>query len=451
MEINNSILNDKKTLIIFTYANVGFGHLRVTDAISQELKNNSNYIFLRGEDKVVSFFHRITSIHPALRIMFEWLQNGKAEDVLTFFYKTILFLTSGKLEKKLKIVIKQTKKPIKKVIIIATHFSLAHQIARVRKALEREMDIQLFLIVQVTDDSPQHMWFVKDADLIFVPSEYTKKGLESYGKKDNQKLLNIKVLPYPVSETLTKSLTTDKYKKKLFQYDLNSEESIRMIIPISGAAVGMKYFINFIDSLFKSSQRFKIHIILKRTPYTQFFIKSLKNKKQITLKAYKQDTKVIDAYENIYKKFTFGFEITKPSEQAFKALVDTSSLGGPILLFTKPVGRQEYDNLRFLRRNKLIPSKNDQKYLQDAFLKDLKLDSKILNKAKYWRGLRLFEDPNKSVKLILWCLKQGVFKQMGNFRQDSISKNSLKFEIRPDGVHKFWEEVEAYIRNYKKT
>jgi len=451
--MQNSILKDKNTLIIFAYANVGFGHLRVSDTLSHELNHNSNYVYLSGEDKVVSFFHRITSIHPILRSLLEWLQTGKQEDVVTFLYRSILILTAGKLEKKLRIVVKQAKNPIKNIVVIATHFSLAHQIAKIREKIEMEKNIRLFLFVQVTDDSPQHMWCVFGADLIFVPSIQTKKNLVLYSKNKNIFSEKIKVTPYPVSSMLTEKLKTKLYENRLTQFDPKSKEKIKIIVPISGAAVGMKYLVELTEILFKRLDRINFHIILKRTPYTSLYTNLFEKFKFVNIHRFKKDTEVVDEYEKEYKRITFGYEITKPSEQAFKSLINTDRVGGSILLFTDPVGRQEHDNLMFLKRHKLIPDLEDQKYLWQASINNFKLNNEkgrnILKKASTWRGIRLFKNPNKSANFIEWCLKRGVFKKMGKCIVDVESHRSHKKELMFDGAKEFWREVEAYLNKNK--
>ncbi len=451
---DSSILNRKDTLIILTYAIAGFGHLRVTDALYHEIKDNSNTVFFNTDNKIITYFHETISLHPAARAVFEWAQSGKPEDTYTFLFRTLLKKDSNRLLKRFISVLNQAKKPLRTVIVVATHFLLAHQIAQIRDKIEKEGKVRLFLFVQVTDDSPQHIWYVPGVDLTFAPSEYTKKGLLDYGKKARLAPIKVKVIPYPVSETLTQKLTNERNKYKLSQFMPDSTDKIKIMVPISGAAVGMDYFIDFAESLFKQSQRFNLHILLKKTPYTQFFIKKLRNYNLIDLNYFKKDTKVVDEYENKYKRVTFGYEITKPSEQAFKALIKVSSIGGPILLFTNPVGRQEYDNLNFLGRHHLIPSINDQKYLWEASLKDLSLDNlegkEILKRASLWRGILLFKDPKKSVTLMLWCLEQGIFKEMGNCMIEHKREDAHSEEIMPDGASKFWQNIDIYLKDNKK-
>lgn len=448
---DSSILKRKDTLIIFTYTNAGFGHLRVSNALSHSMPENINHLYFQTNDKTINFLHRITSIHPVARLLFEWSQKGFQEYIFAYIYKKSLRFSAHKLYERFISVIKFVKTPPKKIIIIATHFSIAHQLVMIRRDLEHKLDCKLYIFVQVTDDSSQYLWYVPGADLIFVPSRLTKEELQRYGKKANLEKTKIKVTPYPISNKLLKKLSDQKYEKRLNQFDSKFINDINILIPISGAAVGMKYFEKFTSVLFKYSNKFNIHYVVKNTSNTQFFIEKLKKTIGVYINSHKRNTKVIEEYENELKNNVFGFEITKPSEQAFKTLISPYQVGGVILLFTNPIGRQEYDNLYFLKRHRLIPSNEDQKYLWDASLKDIKIDEKILKKATGWRGLRLFKDPDKSVKLILWCLKHGVFKQMGSFNQDLNRNSSIRNEIRPDGVYKFWKEIDSYIKNKEKT
>lgn len=448
---DSSILRKKDTLIIFTYAIAGFGHLRVTDALYHEVESCSNNIFLNTGSNVITLFHNTISIHPVARAIFEWAQNGKVEDAFTYLFRIFLKFESNKLLKRFITVLDHSKRPLKTVIVIATHFFLAHQISQIKKELEKRANIKLFLIVQVTDDSPQHIWYVPGADLTFSPSEYTKKRLLEYGKKAGFDAIKIKVAPYPVSETLTIKLIDKKYNYKLSQFDPNSDQPINIMIPISGAAVGLDYFTKLSEILSKQSKKINLHILLKKTPYTQIFINKLEKQESVTLKAYKKDTKIIDVYENQYKKFTFGYEITKPSEQAFKSLIGIENVGGPVLLFTSPVGRQEYDNLNFLRKHNLIPSIEDQKLIWNSYNRSLGVSTNLLKKASSWRGIRLFKDPKKSVSFFLWCLKNNIFREMGKYKLNLEMEDSYKKEVGSNGVSKFWEEVEEHIRSRDKT
>lgn len=118
------------------------------------------------------------------------------------------------------------------------------------------------------------------------------------------------------------------------------------------------------------------------------------------------DRKVIENYQYVYDKNTISLEITKPSEQSFKALIEPTKENAPILLFSNPVGRQEVDNLDFLRRHQLIPSLTDEKnlYLQ-------KNEIELLKKAVKWRGIILPQHSKNAAEFIYWLLKKGFLKK----------------------------------------
>ena len=126
-------------------------------------------------------------------------------------------------------------------------------------------------------------------------------------------------------------------------------------------------------------------------------------------------------------------------------------MGGPVLLFTNPIGRQEYDNLNFLKKHNLIPSIEDQKLIWNSYDRSLGVSINLLKKASSWRGIRLFKDPEKSVNFFLWCLKNNIFREMGKYKLNLEMEDSYKKEVGSNGVNKFWEEVEEHIKNKGKT
>lgn len=211
---------------------------------------------------------------------------------------------------------------------------------------------------------------------------------------------------------------------------------IHTIIPISGAAVQTNFFLKLIQELHKKSARFIFHIVVKNAPFTRSFIDQASSFNFVHLYVGTSDRKVIENYEYVYQKNTISLEITKPSEQAFKALIDPKK-SGSILLFSNPVGRQEEDNLDFLRRHKLIPSLSEQKILYK-----MKEDEKLLKKASSWRGILLPQHSLNASNFIYWCLKKGVFQSMLNYKMPN-HENNLKDEdeLNPNGVFIFWKKV----------
>lgn len=426
-------------LIIFTYAPAGLGHLRVTDALYEALPKEVKPLILGSQDKRIAGIHRITSVHPLLRRLMEWIQQGSPEDLFTTFYRWWLRSHSKLLKKQLLTLLGQHMSQPQKVVIISTHFGLAHQVAAIKKELEHEKKIEIKLVVQVTDDSPQHIWFVPGSDLIFVPSKRTKIELNRYREEQNLRPVKMIVSPYPTSPKLAQLLSSAQLDNRTKQLLPDSQQPINFSIPISGAAVGLEYFTKLVNQLGLWSERYQFSVVARYSTHTKQFLKTMAGRTGTQIFAAKEDQKVVDDYEQLYQQEVVSLEITKPSEQAFKALLEPTRVGGSVLLFSQPVGRQEYDNLDFLIKHRLIPSKKDQQSLWDLAATNSSLGgTDWLNKATSWRGIRMMADPVASANFIHWCLKQGLFAHMSKYRfPDRINQ----LEVSPNGAVQFWEKV----------
>lgn len=441
MDKLTSPLEDKSLLICFAYAPAGLGHLRVTDALYHGLPKGTNTPLLLGsQDTTITYLHRFMSLNPILRRLTVWAEKGILEDITTAVYRYLLRSHTQLLYEQMKTIINESYSVPSKILIIATHFGLAHQLSEIKERLEKDTRIKVILVVQVTDDSPHHIWFIRGADLIFAPSEKTQQSLIRYGKKIN---VNVPIIvnPYPISPDLGIPLTEEQYKEKLMQVDSqNVSLPIQVLIPISGAAVGTEYFATLTSELNKKSPLFLFHVICKDAPFTKKFISDVAVHDYIRIYGAQEDRQVINIYESVYQKNIISFEITKPSEQLFKALLDCKAESAPILLFTEPVGRQEYDNLNFLKRHKLIPNDGEQELL----LK-MKINPEILSKASTWRGIRLIRDPVKAAQFIYWCLETGIFSKMMRFKNPVSNSPNHKRELGSDGVVTFWKKVEELL------
>lgn len=442
MDKQKNVFEDKSLLICFAYAPAGLGHLRVTDALYHGLPKGGNTPLLLGsQDTTITYLHRVMSLNPFVRRLTVWAEKGLAENFTTFIYRYLLRSHTDLLYEQMKTIISESYSVPSKILIIATHFGLAHQLSAIKRRLEKETSIKVILVVQVTDDSPHHIWFIPGADLIFVPSHQTAKELINYGKKIHSSV-PVVVNPYPISPVLSSPLTETKFKEKILQVTDKDERSpINVIIPISGAAVGTNYFATLTSELNKKSSRFLFHIICKDAPYTKEFISEIAVHDYIRIYGADEDRKMITAYENVYHNNVISLEVTKPSEQSFKALLDCRAESASLLLFTEPIGRQEYDNLDFLRRNHLIPNDHDQKLLLLG-----KVTPEMLSKARSWRGIRLVRDPVAAAEFIYWCLQTGIFAQMMRYKPAATDNDLFKDELAPNGVATFWNKVSGLLR-----
>ncbi len=445
-------LNSESLQIIFSYSPTGFGHLRVMDALQHGLPKGIESETFGADDTSLGSLYRLISIYPPLRLIYERLQGGWIERPFTTFYRWILRNRPFILHLKLKTLINKKKKSVTEILFIATHFGLAHKLGAIKEELEKETGVKITLIVVVTDDSPQLIWYVPEADLTCVPSEYTKTNLMWYAKKFEKNEPRIEVNPYPISPDFSNPLSDQRYRSRLKQVDPRDTEKAQIILPISGAAVGTTYALQLIKTLREYSHRFYFHVVCKEAPYTIFFLHTVSGFPNVDLHSSYIDRRIVDLYEEAYEKETIAFEVTKPSEQAFKALLNPSQVGGSILLFVKPVGRQEYDNLRFLERHFLIPNIADRKYLYEqaennTILKDDKRGKEILLEAVRWRGLVLPQKPENAAKFINWAYAQGLFKQMFDCCVLPSPSDPEQKELNPHGVEKFWQLVENALES----
>ncbi|MFZ3069376.1 MAG: hypothetical protein WA052_03650 [Microgenomates group bacterium] len=403
-------------LLIFTYAPAGLGHLRVTDALVDSRPKKYPYIMLGSYDKFITNIHRFTSTNPIAKWIFTTLQYGFLEDIFTVIYRWVLIKSSGQIYEQFKeIVAKQ--KGVDEILVVATHFGMAHQIGEVKERLMKETGIKIRLVVQVTDDTSQHIWCIKGTDLTFVPSNDTKNELETYAKK---KKMNLKfsVVPYPICPTLTKSISPGSEKRQATFESVDMP--INVAIPISGAAVGQTFIANLIKMMLTKSSRFHFWVLVRKAVYTEMFLSKLSKLPHVRLITGKNDNEMISLYELLYQENLMHLEITKPSEQSFKAILSPDLIGGSLLLFTSPVGRQEYENVEFLKRQGLM----------------------LGTKKLIPRAIRLSDDPKLASDFIMWGVDSGLFSRMSSGKYKFSDENLKSGEVGPDGAYKFWEVVE---------
>lgn len=416
-------------MIIFTYAPTGLGHLRVTDALHDSMPFHSKAVLLGAQDKKITYIHRVLSSSRLGRFIFESFQNGIGEHIFVKLYRSFLRKNTDTIYKQILTLIDQQYIPPKKIVCICTHFSLAHQLAEIKEKVEKNRPVEFIIIVQVTDDSPQGIWYIHGADLITVPSYNTKAKLEQYGKEEGLKKVTFDVLPYPLSPLLTTQYSVTEYQRRLSQYNPESTAKIHVSVPVSGAAVGLEYLARVITKLHALSDRFVFHVVSKKVGYTEHFLKKMERRTYVKIYASPSDRAVVDAYEQMYREQCISFEITKPSEQAFKTLISPRQVGGSILLFTHPVGKQEYDNLDFMMRNRLIPNDSSEKEVD----------------YQCYRGIRLLNDPEAAAELIYSLFMQGKFLHMTECPTNTIQTEEQKDELGWNGTQRFWQAIKNYL------
>jgi hypothetical protein len=442
MDLNFKALNQPSVLTIFTYVPAGLGHLRVTDALHKSQPSKSNSLIFGSHDTTITWLHRITSSNLLLRRFMEWVQRDTPQYIFTHFYRRWLRVRTKNIYQQFSILLDQYLDKPKKVLVIATHFGLAHQLAVIKDKIEEEYDIKLFLVVQVTDATPQFIWLVPGADLTFVPDYKTMQELNAYRRQQGFKPMKIEVQPYPLNPLLIKNLTRDEFISKKNQLDPKIKFKINLAVPISGAAVGLNYFSELVNHLITLPANYQVCLVAKFSRYTKDFIFKFINKDPVQIYSGRNDQQVVIDYLRLYQSEVVCLEITKPSEQAFKVLLDPVQRGGAIMLFCEPIGRQEYDNLEFLQSHHLIPDQQEQAELWQLFELNKRATTNIKKRAKYWRGVQLPKNPIKSANFIQWLYRQGIFLQMLKFQPGF---NLDRREVSDQGVNIFWKRVNRLL------
>ena len=191
-------LTNRDNLLILTYAPAGLGHLRITDALYDGLPKIVNPVVLGSQDKSIETLHRLTSIQPIGRAIFDWLQTGPLARQANRLYRYSLRADTNVVYQEMVQLIEERLDPPKKILVVSTHFGLAHKLAVIKDRLQKEKGVRIVLVVFVSDDTFQHIWYVDGADLLAVTSNFIKREYAAYGESLGQKL-RIEVVSYPLN------------------------------------------------------------------------------------------------------------------------------------------------------------------------------------------------------------------------------------------------------------
>jgi hypothetical protein len=372
----------------------------------------------------------------------EWIQRGAPQDIFTFYYRRCLRLKIYNLYQQITILLDQYLETPEKVIIITTNFNLAQQLGAIKDQLEENKKTKIFLVIQVTDASPQHIWMVPEADLILVPNQRTKENLELYRSKKQFKPVKIEVSAYPLNRALVKNFSTEEFTSKQIQLDPRAKFRVNLLLSIPGSAVDLKYYSELIFFLKDSPIIFQTFVVSRYSSYTKKFNLSLVNEDFIQIYPGQTDQQTVADYLRLYLSEVISLEITKPTEQSFKVLLDPVQRGGVIMLFDKPIGTQERDNLEFMRSHDLIPDEQVQEKLWKLAESDQPPSEEILNRASFWRGIQLPENAKNAANFINWLYYQEVFLRMlrykPNLENDRQEVNSLGSDL-------FWRKMSSLV------
>jgi len=434
--------------IILTTVPTGLGHIRVTKALAKGLPEGANSTILGITDKTTSFLYRIISTNYYLRKTLEFTQtNPLVEKITTKILNYLQTSNTKSTEVLLKGMLGQTNH-YQQIIIVSTHAFIAQKIQKIIQ--KKVIPNPILHAVVITDDSPQRFWMV-NADILFAPSSYTRDTLVMLYKKDNLIPGKIEIAPYPINPEFCKTLTPEVLYNKTEQLHPKNPQKARICIPVSGAAVQLDFFTELIEELIctdtrKTCGEFTFSIITREGNYTKPFINYFRDNTEVAFHIGANDEQTVQLYDELYHQLNPpSLEITKPSEQAFKALTTPTTIGGPILLLSDPVGRQEFDNLNYLERHGFLPPPKVHEHLTQSMYgngRNLLKDYKEM--AKSWRCLRLPSDPVQAAEFIKNCFSSGILMSMQNYNGYNETN-----ELSPHGVQIIWETIFKAIERPK--
>lgn len=432
-------LGSPETLIIFTTSPTGLGHIRVANALAEGLQPGVNHITIGLSDVNAGKIHALGSRIPFFQGLTEYVQNNRLpESIVTGLYAKYFSAHTTALINELEKA--RREHPEKKTyVIVSTHFSLAYPVAAIKESFQKRTGIRIINVLIVTDDSPQQIWAVDRADIIFVPSHSTAKTIKEYLPFYSKTV--VETISFPVSPRLASRLSDDELLLRENQLDPKKGEDLHISVPVSGAAVQLGYLENVIKSL--AQKEFVFTVIGQMTNYTASFFEAMKGVPHVQLSAGSTASETVKLYSSaFYQGLRPSVEITKPSEQAFKAILKPSERGGVILLLTAPIGRQERDNLDFLSRHSLLPEIEEQRILDDYLIHDIvsqEVKNNIFYKASHWRALKLPENPEKAAHYIKRAKDEGLLYTMLSYIPE------VKTDLRSDGVAQVWTRISKML------
>lgn len=429
------------TIIVFTTSPTGLGHIRVTNSLIDGLPKATPYHIIGIQDPAIEGVYRLISTNTFLRESMEFFQtNEVAEKLQTKLFTLYEHNNIERTKTELENIIKKNPQA-KKIVIVSTHAQLAR---RIQKIIDLKLiPLPIFHTVIVTDDSPQRLWAVC-ASLVVVPSQKTMEKLSQLFVCDRLHKGEIIVAPYPINPALTQILTPSGTRDRFEQLCATCNESTRVCIPVSGAAVQLDYMETLIHNLIATNGktiRFSFDVVTKSAPYTKKFIQTVKQYPEVTIYKGQSNAETVEQYDKLYQSpHPPSIEITKPSEQCFKVQAQPNLKGGVIMLLTQPVGRQEYDNLDYLERFGFLPTRQIHSQLWYQLEHNIPITN--FEQFQHYRALMLPSNPKRAAQLIKQGLVKKLFETMYNYQP--YEEN---YQISPFGVEKIWQLISERVIN----
>ena len=210
--------------------------MRIMDALYHGLPETVNPVVLGSQDRSIQTVHRMMSISPIGRAVFEWLETGPLSSPFSRLYRYSLRTNTSVIYNEMARLLAERLERPERILVVCTHFGLAHKLAAIKAELQKREQVRIVLVVFVSDDIFHPIWYIDGADLLVVASQYTKRKYAAYGERLGKKL-RMEVVPYPLHPHLGKMLDAGQMAERARQLDPKGIEPIHVSIPIPGAAV----------------------------------------------------------------------------------------------------------------------------------------------------------------------------------------------------------------------
>src|SRR5512144_1062492 len=128
-------LTNRKLLLVLAYAPAGLGHLRVTDALYHGLPETVNPVVLGSLDKSIESIHRLTSVNPVGKAVFDWLQGGPYSEQTNKLYRNSLRADHRDIYQRMTQLLEERLERPERILVACTHPGTAHKLAAIKAEL----------------------------------------------------------------------------------------------------------------------------------------------------------------------------------------------------------------------------------------------------------------------------------------------------------------------------
>lgn len=449
--------NLQDELIVYLDQFAGLGHLRIRNeniAGAQEMGCPDNMMSeVVVHDLIAGRAHGPGSNNKFAKSATEFMQrHPKFQEPYQSIYRRIILRSDQeKVRRALrKEIISKNKK---RITVILSHPDLATVMDASKAKLERELGVEIFLVLIIPDHLPERAqtpYYILGADLIITPdtgsARVAMRETDRWWLKTHflvpwakMNLPIVEVVPHSVHPFLREELTESEFNARKAQVTPDAGIPLRSIISMGGSAP-LKEYVLKLTALSKNCEH---HVLVKDNNGTAYFIQQL-GSQGIDVEKYPDNETILTAYPELNSKLNPAVTIVKPGELINHVQFDVKQRGGTILLIAPPIGDQEYQNIEWARDNYLIPRAHEQRQLEHLILRSGSRDkiAEMVSKAKHWRGLALPKDSTNASKFISETRRLGILAAMMDYRDLRAKPFS---ETDDSGVSMLYEVINFHL------